>query len=688
MIQLRNTKSGRRARAAACTVATLLLGWQAGASAATESVLRINVGGDNYTDSAGRLWSADRGYNTGNVARSANSIANTVDDAIYNSQRWDAGGSPELGYSLPLPNGDYQVELHVAETWSRAFTPGVRVFDVLAEGRVAVDNLDIAAAAGGGNRAHVVRIPVTVADGRLDLEFMHQVQNPTVAGIEVLRVVPDPVTEPAPQPDTSGSGTLLREYWSNVSGSTIASLTGNSRYPASPTGSSQLQRFELPSNIGDNYGTRVRGYVHPPTSGYYTFWLSGDDDSQLLLSGDETPANARRIASVTGWTRPQEWDKYSSQRSAPVYLVAGRRYYVEALHKEASGGDNLAVAWQLGSGSRDVIPGSALSPWLGATAPAPAPEPEPEPTPAPAPTTGTGTGLTGQYFDNMDFTRPLLSRLDPQVGFNWRSGAPAGGMGADTFSVRWTGQVEPVHASGSRTYTFITRSDDGVRLWVNNQLIIDRWQNQSVTEQRATISLDAGRRYDIRLEYFENGGAAEVELLWLADGLARQRIPASRLYPGATAPQPTVTDTDGDGLPDTWEQQYGLDPSNPNDASADPDSDGYSSLVEFQEGTSPTSASSRPAPATNGTASLSWNAPVTRTDGTPIAMSELSGYRLRYGTIHGEYSQVVTISGAYTTTRSISGLDPRRSYYFVVTAVDVGGLEGPASNEVSVVPQP
>src|SRR5688572_11078881 len=84
------------------------------------------------------------------------------------------------------------------------------------------------------------------------------------------------------------------------------------------------------------------------------------------------------------------------------------------------------------------------------------------------PLTG-GIGLRGEYFDNRDFSAPKLTRVDPTVNFNWGTGSPDPAIGSDTFSVRWTGRVSPRY---SETYRFYTTSDDGVRLWVNGQLLI------------------------------------------------------------------------------------------------------------------------------------------------------------------------------------------------------------------------
>jgi glucose/arabinose dehydrogenase/sugar lactone lactonase YvrE len=144
---------------------------------------------------------------------------------------------------------------------------------------------------------------------------------------------------------------------------------------------------------------------------------------------------------------------------------------------------------------------------------------------------GDGTGLRGQYFDTDDLRRLKFVRIDPVVSFDWSRGSPAASIRPDSFSVRWTGQVEPRF---SETYTFHTVSDDGVRLWVGGRLIIDHWRSCSLTENHGTIALSAGQRYPIRLEYFEDRGSAAVTLSWSSPSEARQVVPQTQLYPPAT----------------------------------------------------------------------------------------------------------------------------------------------------------
>ena len=137
-------------------------------------------------------------------------------------------------------------------------------------------------------------------------------------------------------------------------------------------------------------------------------------------------------------------------------------------------------------------------------------------------------GLYSEYFDNKNLTNLKLTRIDPGVDFEWGAGSPDPVIASNTFSVRWTGFVKPA-ASGN--YTFYTRSDDGVRLWVNDKLIINNWTDHSPTDNNGTITLAAEKVYPIIMEYYENGGNAIISLSWSGPGQPKQIIPSHKLYP-------------------------------------------------------------------------------------------------------------------------------------------------------------
>ncbi len=150
----------------------------------------------------------------------------------------------------------------------------------------------------------------------------------------------------------------------------------------------------------------------------------------------------------------------------------------------------------------------------------------PTPTPSPSPVPGQN-GLAVTYYDNMDFTGKTVSRIDPTINFNWGLGSPDASIGNNTFSARWTGKVLPQF---SEVYTFYATTDDGVRLWVDNKLIIDNWNQQSATEKSGTIDLLAGVKYDIKMEYFENRGKAVSELRFSSPSTPKQIIPTTQLF--------------------------------------------------------------------------------------------------------------------------------------------------------------
>ncbi len=149
------------------------------------------------------------------------------------------------------------------------------------------------------------------------------------------------------------AGGITLERWSGITGNAITNLTNHPSYVATPTFSTiMIRKFDAPRNLEDNYGQRASGYFLPPVSGAYTFYLATDDDSRLSLSTNDQAANKRVIASIVGDCDPGDWEKYSSQKSAAITLVAGQRYYMEALHKDGIGRDHLLVGVDFPDGTQ------------------------------------------------------------------------------------------------------------------------------------------------------------------------------------------------------------------------------------------------------------------------------------------------------------------------------------------------
>lgn len=139
-----------------------------------------------------------------------------------------------------------------------------------------------------------------------------------------------------------------------------------------------------------------------------------------------------------------------------------------------------------------------------------------------------GDGLLGTYFANQDLTAPYMTRVDPQVNMDWGSGSPDRWKSGDRWSIRWTGSIE---APRTERLTILPTTDDGVRVWINNQLVIDRWTNMAgPTETSASFDAVAGRRYDVKVEYFEGYGGAVSRLAWSSAAMPKQVIPQQYLY--------------------------------------------------------------------------------------------------------------------------------------------------------------
>jgi beta-glucosidase len=134
-------------------------------------------------------------------------------------------------------------------------------------------------------------------------------------------------------------------------------------------------------------------------------------------------------------------------------------------------------------------------------------------------------GLRGEYFTNMTLTgEPALVRTDAQIHFDWESGSPDSRLSSDRYSVRWTGALVP-NVTGA--YKLSITTDDGVRLWLDGKLVVDSWFDRGASADFFTVPLEAGRRYALRIEYYENGGFAFASLGWDVQAEENKEIAAA-----------------------------------------------------------------------------------------------------------------------------------------------------------------
>jgi len=180
-------------------------------------------------------------------------------------------------------------------------------------------------------------------------------------------------------------------------------------------------------------------------------------------------------------------------------------------------------------------------------------------------TVGTGTGLIGNYYNAGTGASPTsipdpatLTREDPTINFNWGLGSPDPLINIDHFIVRWTGYVQPMY---SQDYTFIATTDDGVRLWVNGQQVINNWIDKTPTDTISSpaIALVGGQKYGLVMEYYEDAVGASAILSWSTPSRGREVIPQTQLYPASLPVQPAFTlSPDHTSMTISWSGTYSL----------------------------------------------------------------------------------------------------------------------------------
>jgi len=159
-----------------------------------------------------------------------------------------------------------------------------------------------------------------------------------------------------------GLGEIVMERWENIPGTDVPALTNSSKYPNNPDVTEALTQFSWDQDLED-YGGRIHGWLYAPGTGDFTFWLCADDNGELWLSTDDDSTNVRLVAQESSYSNPNTWGT-GEEQSEPIPLVAGNKYYIMALWKEGTGGDQCQVAWQgPGVPTREIIPGNNLSPY-------------------------------------------------------------------------------------------------------------------------------------------------------------------------------------------------------------------------------------------------------------------------------------------------------------------------------------
>lgn len=429
---------------------------------------------------------------------------------------------------------------------------------------------------------------------------------------------------------------MTREVWNNIPGSQLSTFIASPRYWQSANAISTFAGATAPSNAGDNFAARIRAHVTAPVTGNYTFWIASDDDSELYLSPNDSKFGRVKIASLSGWVNPQAWDAKTSQKSASIALVAGQRYFIEALHKDGGSLDHLAIAWQVPGGVRELIPASALESftaepndldndelrddWEAANGFSLTDNGTANPTQLPLDDPdhdgysnleesefGTNPNVRGgvpgslllETWSNIGGSRiedltyqARFSGTPDKSEFIFAAETPANR--ADNFGARMRGcAIAPTTGD----YTFYLSGDDDCQFWISpsgsqfarqKAAWLNGWSNtrqwtKFASQKSPVFSLVAGQKVYIEALQKESAGGDHLEIGWKTPGsTAISVIPGSALESYAY----DANDAEGDNMSDDWENLHGLD-SAINDASLDPDMDAIPNHLEASSNTDP-----------------------------------------------------------------------------------------------------
>ena len=247
----------------------------------------------------------------------------------------------------------------------------------------------------------------------------------------------------------------------------------------------------------DNFKIRWTGKLRPLSDDNYTIYITAGDGVRLWINNTQL---------INNWN-----DNPVKTYTATISLQKNTAYDIKLEYYSAANAASCILQWSAASVCKQVIPESQLF--------APA-----------ASCSGNGAGLKAEYFSNTAVAAPFpaaptVTITEAQINFNWGAGSPAG-ISDNLFKARFTGNIT---TTDEGTYTFYVTADDGIRLWVNNQLLVDSWINQGATEYQATINLSACTDYPVKIEYYENGGDAVCKFEWSGPLTDRQVVPAQQL---------------------------------------------------------------------------------------------------------------------------------------------------------------
>ncbi len=466
-------------------------------------------------------------------------------------------------------------------------------------------------------------------------------------------------------PSSAGGTGLTGQYFSGSSFTTPLAVTSNDNV-----------NFDWVKGRPDQvvpfgvFGARWTGKIQATVTGTYTFYTNANAGTSLTVNGVS-------LFNTLGSTS-------NAQNSGTIALVAGQQYSLQLDYlSRGSGAAKVQLLYSAPGVKKQVIPASVLFPDTTVALPA-------------------SNALTGTYYLGQNFAVPVLTRADKSINYTWNGTTPDQVIpSADTYSVRWLGTIV---APETGSYTFQTITDDGVRLYINGNLIINDFNDHPAKSDLGKITLTAGQSYPVRMDYYEDHIYANAVLSWKLPSGQRSPVPFTKpaVIPAAPVLSVGTSTTTSVGL--SW-----TDVANETGFIVKRSTDGGTTFSQI--GTTAAGVTTyTDSPLTIGTPyeyqviavdsyvqSVPSNvvstgtvtaAPTTLT----TAVQSPSQINLSWHDVAGEngfiiqksadgstgWTQIGTV-GQGVTTFDAAGLNASTKYYFRVLAVDAGGDSAPSN---------
>jgi hypothetical protein len=326
------------------------------------------------------------------------------------------------------------------------------------------------------------------------------IPTPIATKTPVPTAIPTRTPTPAVTQAPVTSSTLRQtagNYYTDASGNAWSSLTNSVGTVNSFTASGQVANTsDQPLYLSEKYG-KTFGYSFQVPNNTYTvklkfaeiYWSQAGQRVFNVAINGSTVLNKFDILSETS--------RFTALDKSFVTNVTNGKISIDF----STVTDNAKIS------SIEIVPGGQVQP------------------PTQPPTTSqSGDGLKAIYTSSNGST---VTVIDKFINFNWGTGSPYPNISVDNFRVTWQGFIVPKY---SQTYTFGAKTDDGVRVSVNNQQVINAWRDRASSETTGNISLTAGQRYPIKYEYYDNRGFASAQLYWSSQSQPKEIVPQSQLY--------------------------------------------------------------------------------------------------------------------------------------------------------------